>query len=306
MIRFKRGVSVGLKALLEDKFFPLRTSVASEITRRRYRRAVVWLGESIGRAAQISDLTDDNLAAVATYLRTVRAQSPRTVNGSLECLRALWRWCRDRELAKGGPTFAPLKVAARAPRAWREDELARLVHAADAAGGSIGGMPARTWWLTLFALVMDTGARASELLAMRWEWIDWQAGTLSVDASVRKGGVRFACYGLRKDTLTWLARMRKPDGLILAWDMNPSRLYQLYGDLLRAAGLPNTRYTKLHCLRRTFATLLEVNGGDATVALGHASRATTLASYLDATRLAKVHADVIPFHPLAVVEAATG
>ena len=82
MIRFKRGVSVGLKSLLEDKFFPLRTSVASEITRRRYRRAVTWLGESIGRAATLSDLTDDNLAAVASYLRTVRAQSPRTVNGS--------------------------------------------------------------------------------------------------------------------------------------------------------------------------------------------------------------------------------
>jgi integrase len=265
---------------------------------------VTWLGESIGRSAQLSDLSDDNLAAVATYLRTARGQQPRTVNGSLECLRALWRWCRDRELAKGGPTFAPLKVAARAPRAWREEDLARLVQAADAAGGSIGGMPARTWWLTLFALVMDTGARASELLAMRWEWIDWQAGTMSVDASVRKGGVRFACYGLRKDTLAWLARMRKPDGLILAWDMDPSRLYQLYAGLLKSAGLPNTRYTKLHCLRRTFATLLEANGGDATAALGHASRATTLRSYLDPTRMARVHADLIPFHPIKQVEAA--
>lgn len=303
MLRYTRRKGMDLSGLLETQFFPLKTGIASEVTRRRYRRAVRWLGESVGRTAILTDLTDDNLAAVATYLRVARSQIPRTVNGTLECLRALWRWCRDRGLMTGGPTFAPLKVAARAPRAWREDEMARLVQAADAQGGSIGGMPARTWWLTLFALVMDTGARATELLSLRWEWIDWHAGTISVDASVRKGGVRFACYGLRRDTLAWLERIRKPEGLILAWDMDQSRLYQLYGKLLQAAGLPNTRYTKLHCLRRTFATLLEAHGGDATLALGHASRATTLRSYLDPTRMAKVHADVIPFHPITAVGA---
>jgi integrase len=173
--------------------------------------------------------------------------------------------------------------------------------AADAANGSIGGMPARTWWLTLLTLVMDTGARATELLSLQWSWIDWSAGTLSVDASVRKGGTRFACYRLRRESLDWLAAIKRPDGLILQWDYDQSRLYQLYGQLLTAAGLPNTRYTKLHCLRRTFATLLEVAGGDATLALGHASRATTLRSYLDPTRTVRAHADLIPFHPLRAI-----
>lgn len=303
MIRYKDRRGMNLANLLETQFFPLKTSITSDVTKRRYRRAVRWLGESIGRHALLDDLTDDHLAAISSYLRDRRQQSPRTINGTLECLRCLWRWCRDRQLAKGGPTFAPLKVAARQPRAWREEELSRLIQAADASGGSIGGMPARTWWLTLFALVMDTGARAAELLAMRWEWLDWQAGTMSVDAAVRKGGQRFMCYGLRRDTLAWLDRIKRPEGLILAWDMDPSRLYQLYGDLLKAAGLPNTRYTKLHCLRRTFATLLEANGGDATAALGHASRATTLRHYLDPTRTVRVHADVIPFHPLQAIAA---
>lgn len=304
MIRYTRRKGVDLSELLESQYLPLNVgSITSDVTKRRYRRAVRWLGEAVRHTATVEDLTDDNLAAVAAYLRDSRGQQARTINGTLECLRALWRWARDRQLAKGGPTFAPLKVAARQPRAWREEEMARLVQAADAQGGSIGGMPARTWWLTLFALVMDTGARATELLSLRWEWIDWTAGTISVDASVRKGGTRFACYGLRRETLTWLERLRKPDGLILAWDMDQSRLYQLYGKLLQAAGLPNTRYTKLHCLRRTFATLLEANGGDATLALGHASRATTLRSYLDPTRTAKVHAAVIPFHPLRAVGA---
>lgn len=300
MIRYHRRASMDLSAVLESQFFPLKTTISSETTRRRYRRAVRWLGEAIGRPPTVADLTDDHLAAVASHLRTTRGQCPRTVNGTLECLRALWRWCRDRDLAKGGPTFAPLKVAQRPPKAWSESEITRLVQAADASGGSIAGMPARVWWLTLFALVMDTGARAGELLSLRWEWIDWSAGTLSVDASVRKGGVSYAVYGLRRETLAWLSSIRRSEGLILGWRHDASRLYQLYSDLLQSAGLPDTRYTKLHCLRRTFATLLEVHGGDATAALGHASRATTLRHYLDPSRTVRVHAEVIPFHPLKV------
>lgn len=299
MIRYNSRRNMDLKVLLEEQFFPLKTTITSEVTRRRYRRAVAWLGESIGRPAQVTDLTDDHLAAVSTFLRSTRGQCPRTVNGSLECLRALWRWCRDRGHAKGGPTFAALKVAAEPPRAWRDEELARLVRTAAQQPGSIAGMPARDWWLTLFALVMDTGSRAAELLAMRWEWVDWSAGTMTVPASVRKGGSRYAVYGLRAETLRWLAGRRRPEGRVLGWEYDTSRLYQLYSDLLQAAGLPDNRYTKLHCLRRTFATLLEVHGGDATAALGHATRATTLRHYLDPSRTAIVHADVIPFHPIA-------
>lgn len=290
---------MGLPTLLESQFLLLKTSITNEHTRRRYRRAVQWLSEAIGRKATLEDLTDSHLAAVVTYLRTSRRQSNRTINGTLECLRSLWRWCRDRGLVTTGPTFAPLKVPAAIPKAWREEELTRLVATAANAPGSIGGMPARTWWLTLLALEMDTGARAGELLALRWEWLDWSSGTITVPPDVRKGGAHFACYGLRQATLDWLAKLRRHEGLILNWSADISRYYQLWKELLTCAGLPNSRYTKTHCLRRTFATLLEKHGGDATAALGHASRATTLRHYLDPTSTVRVHADVIPFHPIS-------
>lgn len=147
---------------------------------------------------------------------------------------------------------------------------------------------------------MDTGARAGELLALRWEWLDWSRGTITVPPGARKGGMAFACYALRRETLEWLRQHAEPQGKILRWECDVSRYYQLWKMLLERAGLPSTRDTKTHCLRRTFATMLEVAGGNATAALGHANRATTLRHYLDPSALARPVAELLPFHPLRV------
>jgi integrase len=289
-----------LADILERQFFPLQTRIANETTRDHYRRAVRWLGEMLGRPAVLTDLTDDSLSAILRWLTSARSQSPVTANGSMQCLSALWRWCRDRDLPiRGGPTVRPLREPIRTPRAWSVAELDRLCAAADASIGSIGGMPARTWWLTLFALVMDSGCRSSELLALDWAWIDWERGWIYVPAECRKGQRRDEAYGLRPDTLSWLAKIRQPQGQILGWGDRHISLYHLrWNELLTRAGLPNGRYNQAQKLRRTFATLLTVAGGDATAALGHASRATTLRSYLDPSVCRTRHADLIPFHPL--------
>ena len=47
---------------------------------------------------------------------------------------------------------------------------------------------------------VDTGARATELLSLRWEWIDWETGWLSVPAEARKGQHHDEVYGLADDT----------------------------------------------------------------------------------------------------------
>lgn len=288
-----------LSDLLERQFFPLSTRITNERTRLHYRRAVRWLGEALHRPAKVSDLTNDHIAAMLTYLRVERGQQATTANGSHKCLCALWRWCRDEGLIQTVPRVQALKTPIRTPRAWTISELERLVEAADASPGSIGDMPARQWWLTLIALVMDTGARSTELLALRWEWIDWDSGWLRVPAECRKGSHHDATYGLRAQTMRWLASIRKPTGEILGWNGRSVALYhKRWKELLERAGLPSGRAYQAQMLRRTFATLLTAAGGDATEALGHASRLTTLRHYLDPSATAKRHADVIPFHPL--------
>ncbi len=295
-----------IATLLETQFFLLRTGIRDEKTRAHYRRAVRWLGELLGRPARLDDLTDDHLSGVLQWLTVTRNQSATTANGARKCLACLWRWCRDRGLLTTGPTVEPLRTPIRTPRAWRREELSRLLAAARTSPGSIGGLPASTWWLTLLALSWDTGARAAELLSLRWEWIDWETGWLSVPAEARKGQHHDEVYGLADDTRELLASIRRPTGLVLGWTRDRSRYWQLWGDLLTRAGLPSDRRHKTQCLRRTFATWLEVGGGSATDALGHGSRATTTRSYLDPTLTRTRSADRLPFRLLAVDSLDTG
>lgn len=294
MIRYKDRKGMGLTALLEQQYFPLQSRVADEKTRVHYRRAVRRLGEMLGRPPLVSDLTDDNVAGLMRWEQMRRGVSAETANHSRKCLVALWRWCRDKEIVRGGPTVAKLKTPKRRPKALTDEELIRLVEATQRIPGTIGGMPAPTWWLTLLAIEIDTGIRAGELLALRWEWIDWDRGRIDVPAEVRKGKSEDASYWLPPSTRHWLAALRKPHGLILGWARHVSRYYQLWDDLLEAAGLPPGRRNKTHALRRTFATLVAANGGDPSAALGHSDPSVARRYYLDADATDQRHAERIP------------
>lgn len=184
-----------------------------------------------------------------------------------------------------------------------EDELRRLVEATQQMPGTIGGLPAPTWWLTLLALELDTGIRAGELLALRWEWIDWERGRVDVPAEVRKGKSEDASYWLPPTTRQWLAGLRQPHGLILGWAKHQSRYYQLWDDLLAAAGLPPGRRNKTHMLRRTFATLIAANGGNPSDALGHSDPTLARKCYVDPSATEQRHADFIPerSRPLSIL-----
>lgn len=294
MIRYRERKGMNLADVLEKQYFLQQTRVSDEKTRIHYRRAVRRLGEMLGRAPLIGDLTDEHLAGLMQWEQMRRGVSPETANHSRKCLAALWRWCRDKDLIRGGPTVRPLKVPKRRPKALTEDELHRLVAAADRMPGTIGGLPARVWWLTLLQIEMDAGIRAGELLSLRWEWLDWETGYVHVPAEVRKGKSEDASYWLPPDTRQWLAPLRRPHGLILGFDRHVSRYYQLWDDLLEAAGLPPGRRQKTHALRRTFATALKKEGGDVTAALGHADEATARRYYLDPSASPTRHAELIP------------
>lgn len=296
-----KGSHVSLDLTLEQ-FFRLRTTIADEATRAHYRRAVHWLGESIGRPAKLSDLTDDNLAGLLVWLVQTRGQQATTANGAHKCLSSLWRWAHNRGLKSTGPTVKALRTPQRVPRAWRRDELTRLITAARQSPGSICGIPARVWWVCLFALEWDTGCRAGELLSLRWEWLDDSTGWIVAPAEVRKGKLRDAAYGLTPSTLEALRPIRLPVGLILRWEMHRSRYWQLWNELLDRAGLPRGRAFKTQALRRSFASWLKVGGGDATAACGNGSQAMTARHYLDPALTQQRHGDDMPFHVLELGE----
>lgn len=303
MIRYtRRGKGMTLIDILEKQFFLQRTQISDEKTRVHYRRAIRWLGEMLGRESLIDDLCDEHLAGVMQWLQMTRQISPVTINVTHKCISAFWRWCRDRGLTKYGPTVRPMKSPRRRPKSMTEDELRLLVEASQRQPGIVGGMPAPTFWLLLFAIEIDTGMRAGELRALRWEWVDWHRGGIDVPAEARKGRSEDAWYPLADATMRLLASLRKPAGLLLGWKMHVSRYYQLWDTLLDDAGLPRGRRNKTHALRRTFATLVAKSGGDASAALHHTDPTIAKRCYVDPESTAERYADRIPaqFQPLAI------
>lgn len=153
----------------------------------------------------------------------------------------------------------------------------------------------------LFALAMTTGMRPSEYLALTWNDMDFNRGTVSVSRTLewQKGGWQFADTKRSRSRRlvklqAWVvellrvqaAREREIDGNGLLFrakrggPIRESRFVQRYfKPLLKAAGL---REIRLYDLRHTAATISLAAGVSPKVIseqLGHASVAFTLDVY---------------------------
>jgi integrase len=162
----------------------------------------------------------------------------------------------------------------------------------------------------LYVLAIHTGLRQGELLALKWEDLDLEAGTLRVRRSLTYAGgkhslsepktkksrrlVRLttgAVTALRSHLERQMGEMDRlgslysPGGLVFANEtgaiINPSNLRnRSFARLLKRTGLPaNTRF---HDLRHTCATLLlsrNINPKIVSEMLGHANIAITFDTY---------------------------
>lgn len=161
----------------------------------------------------------------------------------------------------------------------------------------------------LYVLALNTGMRQGEILALKWDDLDLEAGTLRVRRTLTKAGKAYitgepktknsrrvirltaaAVEALRGHLSRQLEEMEemgslyRPGGLVFATEagtiINPSNLRnRSLKPLLKAAGLRPARF---HDLRHTCATLLlskNVNPKIVSEMLGHASVNITLDVY---------------------------
>lgn len=188
--------------------------------------------------------------------------TPETAKAYRAAVAAFLRYTPD------PPTVHHINAAAvRAFRAWL-----------------VAGIPAASWWRLLHIVDWDTmGERTGALLDLRWEWLDWETGHLSIPAQYRKGGRKPNLCRLKPSTMRELHNFRLPEReLIFPWELSHTAFYYHYKRLLRLAGLPYVRYkSAIQMHRRTFATHLEMIGGNATEALRHSERSITTDSYID-------------------------
>jgi integrase len=155
----------------------------------------------------------------------------------------------------------------------------------------------------LFTLAVATGMRQGELLALRWEDVDLEAGSLSVRHTLQVGTRELAetktersrrRLPLAPPAIAALRRQRdaqKREGIVSGYVFTSSRgtpldarnvIRDLHAALERA-GLPHQRF---HDLRHAYATLMLQDGEDLAViskSLGHATIRTTADTYAHLT-----------------------
>lgn len=267
-----------LRTVMREQFFPLNPKIRHPHTRYQYEKAVSDLSDALGRAAQLGDLSDDNVCRMMRHLQDA-GLATRTINERRGRINTLWEWLARRGYVKHFPTVKRLPEPVRTPQAWTKDQLAQLFMAVNALEGSVGTTQERLWWRALLLVLWDSGERIGAVLSIGWQHVDLDSRWLTIPAELRKGKARDMTYRLHPDTveaLRFLPRHEK----VFHWPLDHKYIWARFGTILKSAGLPSGRKDKFHRMRRSVASHYEAAGGNATNLLGHSTRKTTQ-GYLD-------------------------
>lgn len=269
--------------MLLDDLFALyvrkRLRMRSPNTVRLYKHSISAFEATLGRKATTDDLTDDNVEEHMTRVID-SGLSVASANKDLWQLGAIWRFANRNRLVDTWPNVQLYPEPERVPMAWLPDELDRLISAAKQEDGKISGAPASLWWHALLSVLLDTGERIGAV--MKCNRSNLQGVYLLVPAENRKGKTRDKLFELSSETQHLLSSLllshRYP--LLFHWDRHPTYLYTKYKRILKRAELPTDAKSQFHRIRRSVCSAVKSQGGDATLALDHASSETTKA-YLD-------------------------
>jgi integrase len=188
-------------------------------------------------------LSPSSIRAVLALLHTVLRYGQRT--GAVQTLPQL---DRPRVTVKEYPCFTT------------DAEVATFVRAARDAGPDV---------LAIYAGAIYTGARLSELRALRWGDVDFDRGLIRIgrsgDGPTKSGKVRFVPLADALAPILKEQKLRVGDGFALCFPGPDGQMlprisaifYRRFKAILRAAKLPDLRF---HDLRHSFASLLVAKG----------------------------------------------
>lgn len=241
-------------------------------TRARVRAAV-----RAYEAMNLGPLCSESIAKFRDA-RLAMGRAVNTVGGEVSKLSTYARW-QGADVVVASP-----KKIRRSPVAWSKKELQRLFHEAEHTDRMIYHLPASVYFPALLWIAWESGERIGAMLGLEWTDIDLENRSIHYRAEIRKGGYADARWSISKRTARSIAAL-KAYGRPKPFDLGcRSTLWKCYTNLLNDAGLPNDRKSKFHRIRRSVATHVHLAGGDATLAMGHASPDVTWAHYIDRTQ----------------------
>lgn len=298
-----------LPDLLTEHYVPQRLLGKSKNTVRLYNLSISVFSKYLGRVATVADLNTKTVSNFIGYSLRETKLSRATIQKDRTQLVALWNFSARKGWSVEFPEIASIVVPDRVPDSWSDDELVALMRACQSAKGKIGKIQACLFWPALVSVIWDTAERIGAVLQTEWSSLD-KKGNLIVRGEHRKGGKRDMPFRLRPITIERLNAIKVAgEPLIFPWPHTYEYIFQKFGEVVEAAGLPRTRRDLFHKIRRTVASKFEAAGGNATDLLDHSSRKTTKKNYLDPSVLKTTQpADVVPgigedVNPLAKPEA---
>ena len=275
-----------------ERLYPILRPGLSPATYEQYLLTAIQFERWRGDPLPVSDLDEEPIREFLAF-RFAEPRQPQTVNKDRRNLLALWHCAAefdhiDREpRVKRIPRYPEPK---RLPTAWTLEDLERILAACSSA------RPLQGWdgrhWRALLLTIYDTSHRIGCLLKVGREQLT-RVGFLLVYGTQSKQNAD-TIHRLHPQTLEAIAAL--PDHpRLFPWPLRQRGIYEHYGRILRAAGLPSTRRDKFHRVRRTsYTQVMGSLGKDA--ATEHAGHSCDLSRlYADPTQLQRTSAvDVLP------------
>lgn len=280
-----------LRELLVERIAPLKNLSDRSVV--MYLSTLDRLRDFLGREATIDDL--DDLTA-AKFLRwrgsTVHDKkrgliSPASLAKDSAHLRTIWTWAAKKRLKRSDgeliefPDYSRPRVPKPVPKAYKADELARLVATAKTRKGYVAGQPAAWYWMTKIMAMFQTGERIGAVMQIRWSEVDLERCTLTFLAATRKGHRETITRPITPELARLLASQKGADNeRVWPWldDREMLSCYASLRVLCRCAGVP---YKPFHAIRKATASYLKRAGISAKKQLGHASEEMAEQHYYD-------------------------
>jgi integrase len=279
-----------LRDLLIDRVAPLKN--LSDRSVQMYLSTLDRFRDFLGHEPTVDDLDDLTAAKFMRWRQTHRHSrfkliSPASLAKDSAHLRSLWTWLAKKRWKRSDgeliefPDYARPRVPRPVPKAYKADELAKLVDAARHRKGLVAGKPAAWYWVTKIQAMFQTGERIGAVLELRWGQVDLERHTLTFLAATRKGHRETITRPISPALSKMLAVQKgPPDARVWAWldDREMLSCYASLKVLCRTAGVP---YKPFHAIRKSTASYLKRAGISAKKQLGHSSEEMAENHYYD-------------------------
>ena len=227
-----------------------------EWTRKRFMRYL----ESQGAIPEVSQVSATHLRGFILHLNA-DGLTPETQSFYIRCLRALFRWAQREELIESDPgsRVKPPKVPRKVVPAPTDETLLALI---EAAKGARFALRNRAILLVLF----DTGLRASEMLGLEIEDVNWESQQVRVLGKGAKERTVPVGFQAMRALTRYVHREREAPkavrAVFVALERTPLTYNGLNLVLRRLAVRAGVAHVSAHKLRHGFARAYLRNGGD--------------------------------------------